>query len=186
MNKIGILGGAFNPPHLGHLLIAEQISDELKLDQILFLPNFKTPNNKKVIDHRDRIKMIKLSIKNNAKFKMDLSEIKRKGTSYTINTIEQIKQKNPENDYYFIVGADELNKLDKWYKINELNEMITFIGVNRYEDDFETKYNVIKINVSKNNVSSTEIRSRIKNNKSIKYLVNEDVEKYIKKKGLYK
>lgn len=187
MKPIGILGGTFNPPHMGHLLIAEHVRDKLELEEVWFIPT-NTPPHKKLpdvisIDHR--LKMLEMAIKDNIFFKLDPIEANRIGKSYTIDTIRELKNQNPNHDYYFIIGGDMVEYLPKWYKIDELINYLTFVGVKRKGYQLETSYPVIEIDLPIFDVSSTDIRNRIATGNSIKYLVPNEVHSYIKELRLY-
>src|SRR4051794_6519919 len=106
MRRIGVLGGTFDPPHIGHLIIAEEVRIALDLEEVWFIPTFTPP-------HKDgtktkasqRIEMTKLAIESNPHFKVNSIEIERSGKSYTIDTIRELKRENPDSDFYFIIGA---------------------------------------------------------------------------------
>ncbi|SFB84486.1 nicotinate-nucleotide adenylyltransferase [Alkalibacterium subtropicum] len=186
--KIGILGGTFNPPHLGHLIIAEQVRDQLDLEKILFMPSAEPPHKKvkKTIDGTYRSAMLTETLKGNDTFSIEDAELKRGGKSYTYDTIVELKQKNPEVDYYFIIGADMVQDLKNWYKIDELIKLVQFVAVNRPYYNLDTSYPVIGVDVPNIDISSTLIRQKVKHGCSIRYLVPPAVENYIESKGLYK
>jgi nicotinate-nucleotide adenylyltransferase len=186
--KIGILGGTFNPPHLGHLIIADQVKDQLGLEEILFMPSAEPPHKKekKTIDASHRSVMLTESVKDNGSFSVEKAELKRGGKSYTYDTIVELKEKNPDVEYYFIIGADMVQDLKNWYKIDELVNMVQFVAVNRPYYSLETPYPVIGVDVPNIDISSTLIRQKVKDGCSIRYLVPPEVENYIESKGLYK
>ncbi|GLB46759.1 putative nicotinate-nucleotide adenylyltransferase [Philodulcilactobacillus myokoensis] len=185
--KIGILGGTFNPIHNGHLLIADQVQNQLGLDQVLFMPDNIPPHidPKLAIDAKDRINMINLAINNNPKFSIEKAEIKRGGKSYSYDTMLQLTRMHPYNEYYFIIGGDMVEYLPKWYKINQLINLVHFVGVRRSGYPTSSKYPVIWVDVPYFNVSSTLVRRKIKQRASIRYLVPDQVIKYIKEYHLY-
>lgn len=186
--KVGILGGTFNPPHSGHLIIAEQVRSQLDLEEVLFLPSAKPPHKKekKTIAAEHRLAMLKKAIKGNAGFSIEDIEVKRGGKSYTYNTIVQLQEAHPDVDYYFIIGADMVEDLKNWYKIDELLQRVQFVAVNRPYYSLNTSYPVIAVDVPSIDISSSLIRQKVLNDCSIKYLVSPEVEKYIESKGLYK
>lgn len=185
--KIGILGGTFNPVHLGHLVIADQVLNQLGLEEIRFMPDFIPPHidKKFTIDASDRVNMLKLATKDNDKFSIEMEEIEREGTSYTYDTMLKLKQVHPENDYYFIIGGDMVNYLSKWHKIGELLKLVHFVGIKRANFPTESDYPIIWVDVPAIGISSTMIRSKNRCKESIKYLVPPLVEKYIKEHNLY-
>ena len=186
---VGILGGTFNPIHLGHLVIAEQVCSQLKLSKVLFLPDKIPPHRgvekTKPIDSKDRIEMIKLAIEDNMHFDLDLTDVNRGGVSYTYETIKILKELNPNTEFYFIIGGDMVENLPKWSHIDELTQMIHFVGVCRKGFEKSSKYPILWVNTPELEISSSMIRDAVKTNRSIKYLVPKAVEEYIKDKGLY-
>ncbi|MEN3239564.1 nicotinate-nucleotide adenylyltransferase [Fructilactobacillus sanfranciscensis] len=185
--KIGILGGTFNPIHLGHLIMAEQALSQLKLDKVLFMPDYLPPHidHKDTIDAFDRINMIKLAIANNSNFKLETIEVDRGGKSYSFDTMVQLTKNHPNNDYYFIIGGDMVEYLPKWYRINDLLKMVTFVGVKRLGNKAETEYPVKWISSPLIDISSTYVRNSILHHRDLRYLVPNQVLNYIKENGLY-
>jgi len=185
--RVGILGGTFNPPHLGHLIIADQVADQLDLDEVLFMPDATPPHvdKKLAIDAKDRAKMVAASIHNNPRFHLELSEIMRGGVSYTYDTMLELRRRHPENDYFFIIGGDMVAYLPKWHRIAELQKIVKFVGVRREGYEIKSDFPVIWVDVPLIDVSSTLIRKKIRNHHSIHYLVTPGVEQYIKEHQLY-
>lgn len=186
---VGILGGTFNPIHLGHLVIAEQVFSQLHLNKVLFLPD-KIPPHRGVkktqpISSEDRIEMIKLAIEENMHFDLDLTDVNRGGISYTYETIKILKACNPDTEFYFIIGGDMVENLPKWSHIDELMQMVHFVGVCRKGFEKTSNYPIIWVNTPELEISSSMIREAVKSGKSIKYLVPKSVEDYIKDRGLY-
>lgn len=186
--KVGILGGTFNPPHIGHLMIADQVRDQLDLEKIWFLPSANPPHakGKTTIEAEHRVEMVKRAIKGNDLFEIQLAEIQRGGKSYTVDTIKQLTEDYPEFDFYFIIGGDMVEDLPNWYKIDELMEKIQFVAVNRPGYSIESPYPVIWVDTPEVKISSTTIREKQEQGCSIRYLVPERVKQYIEEKGLYK
>lgn len=186
--KVGLLGGTFNPPHIGHLIIAEQVRDQLGLEKIHFLPSYTPPhrNGKTTIDYKYRLIMLEKTIQNDEAFDIDLTEINRKGKSFTYDTIKELKEKNPDTEYYFIIGADMVEDLPNWHKIDELVTLVQFVAVNRPGYRLQTTYPVIVLDIPDIDISSSLIRQKVTDGTSIKYLVTSDVNAYIENEGLYK
>ena len=196
--KIGVLGGTFDPIHKGHLIIGEFARISAKLDKVIFIPSGTHPfkDNEVITDPKIRCKMVELAIKSNPYFEVSTIEIERTGINYTIDTIRYLKQEYKEAEIYFIIGSDILFEIEKWYKFEKLIKLCQFILF--YRTDKEEKISEIinklksryNINIKKVNspllpISSTEIRQRVKQGKSIKYLVEENVEKYILENNIY-
>ncbi|MCH4007988.1 nicotinate-nucleotide adenylyltransferase [Companilactobacillus sp.] len=187
---VGILGGTFNPIHTGHLVIAEQVFQQLHLNKVLFLPDNIPPHRgvqkTKPIGGNERIEMIKLAIEDNLHFDLDLTDVNRGGVSYTYETVKILKQLNPNTEFYFIIGGDMVENLPKWSHIDELVQMIHFVGVCRKGFEKSSKYPILWVNTPELEISSSMIRESVREGRSIKYLVPERVEDYILDKGLYR
>lgn len=187
--KIGILGGTFNPIHIGHLILAEEAREKLSLDKVIFVPTFLPPHkdNSDIAPAKDRLTMIKYAIKTNKYFLVSDIEIKRNGRSYTIDTIKEFKEKFQADDLYFIIGSDLLKYLEDWKDLNEIIKMVKFIAATRPGFALEKIPSYINtLPIRAVDVSAFEIRACVKEGKSFRYLVPESVFNYIKKKGLYK
>ena len=187
--KIGILGGTFNPIHIGHLILAEEAREKLGLDKIIFVPTYLPPHkdNSDIAAADSRFAMIKLAIEGNRNFEVSDLEIKRNGRSYTIDTIREFKLKYPKDELYFIIGSDLLKYLNEWKDLGEIIKMVKFIVATRPGYPLEEIPSYIKtVPIRAVDVSGFEVRECIKENKSFRYLVSEAVFDYISRKGLYK
>lgn len=189
MKKIGILGGTFDPPHVGHLIIAEQVRVVCELDEVWFMPNQIPPHKQSdnVISNEHRVEMVKRSIENNPYFHLSLVECKRKNVSYTYDTMKILTSNYPNVSFYFIIGGDMVEYLPKWYRIGDLLNIVTFIGVKRPGFKINNRYKnrVVEVEVAQVDISSSLIRQYVKEGKSIRYLVTEKVCEYIEEMGLY-
>ena len=186
--KIGILGGTFNPIHIGHLILAEEIREKLKMDRIIFVPAYLPPHKDDgdIAPAWHRFNMIRLAIKANKNFSASDVEIKRDGRSYTIDTLREFKNIYPNDELYFIIGSDLLKYLDDWKDLREVIKMVKFIVATRPGYPLEKLPSYITtVAIRAIDISGYEIRSRIKENKSFRYLVPEAVYNYINNKGLY-
>lgn len=190
MKRIGVFGGTFNPIHNGHLIIAEAAIKSLKLDKIIFVPSYLPPHKKTsdIIEAEDRLNMVKLATRHNEDFEVSDLEIKRKGTSYTVDTIKELKSRfNDDDEFYFIIGSDSIPELKKWKDIDNLLKIIKFVAVNRPGYSFRgIPKEALRIQIKGIEISSSNIRKLLKENKSIHSLVPEAAEQYIIKKRLYK
>ena len=187
--NIGILGGTFNPIHIGHLILAEEVREKLKLGRIIFVPTYLPPhkNNSDIAPAGERLAMIKLAIKGNKYFSVSDIEIKRNGQSYTIDTIKEFKKIYPKEELYFIIGSDLLKYLDDWKDLGEIIKMVSFIVATRPGYALEKiPSHISTIPIRAVDISGFEIRKAIKENKSFRYLVPESVLKYILKKRFYR
>lgn len=190
--RIGIMGGTFNPIHYGHLLAAEEARQEFNLEEIIFVPCARPPHkNQQDIAHpEDRYKMTCLAISSNKYFKASDIEIRREGMSYSQDTVIEFKKLYQEAKIFFITGADAIAEIDTWKNASELPKLCEFIAVNRPQHKLKIKEEYLKfthiLEIPGVAISSTEIRQRIQQGKSIKYLVPEEVERYIYEHRLYK
>lgn len=184
---VGILGGGFNPVHMGHLIMADQVLHQLGLDEFYLMPSYESPHvdKKEVIDGHHRVEMLKLAVDSNPDLNLELTEIHRKGKSYTYDTMKQLIENNPETMYYLVIGGDMVEYLPTWYRIDELMEMVQFVAIKREGFKAESPYPLIWIDAPLIDISSTMIRQKIRSQCSVKYLLPDNVIDYISKEGLY-
>jgi len=187
LKRIGILGGTFDPPHLGHLIIANEVLYAQSLNEIWFMPNQEPPHKKKLnfIHDDDRLKLLELAISDHPNFKVEPIELKRNGPSYTYETMKLLTELHPNIQFYFIIGADMIEYLPKWRNINKLVDIVQFIGVERPSYRSESCYQLLYVNVPEIEISSSLIRSRLKEGQTIRYLVPDSVRNYIEENRLY-
>ena len=185
--QVGLLGGNFNPIHHAHLMIAEQVGQKMGFDEVHLLPSYLPPHvdEKKTIDSKHRLAMVKLAIEDNSFLSVDMRELARKGKSYTIDTMLELTAENPDTEYYFIIGGDEVAYLPKWHRIDELVRIVNFVGVKRAGYAPESPYPIIWVDVPEIQLSSSYIRKQVKQGCSIRYLVPDRVREYITEEGLY-
>ncbi|MEE9248869.1 MAG: nicotinate-nucleotide adenylyltransferase [Dehalococcoidia bacterium] len=197
--RIGVLGGTFDPVHLGHLIIAEEARTRLSLEKILFVPAgrpwFKDDND--VTDTADRLEMLRLALEGNPYFCIDTQELKRPGATYTVDTIAQLRgQIGPDAEIFFIIGLDALAELARWKDPERLASMCFFAAMRRPEFtelDVKSLDRTVpgvsgRVHLLENiqvDISSSDIRCRIQRGLPIRYLVPREVDEYIKGKGLY-
>ena len=184
---VGILGGNFNPVHNAHLVVADQVRQQLGLDKVLLMPEYEPPHvdKKETIDERHRLKMLELAIEGIEGLEIETIELERKGISYTYETMKLLNERDPDTDYYFIIGADMVDYLPKWYRIDELVEMVQFVGVQRPRYKAGTSYPVIWVDVPLMDISSSMVREFIAQGRTPNFMLPKPVLDYIKKEGLY-
>lgn len=199
IQKIGIMGGTFNPIHNGHLLMAEYAREEFDLNQVLFLPTGHSPHKleQQITEASMRCDMIKYAIQDNSFFKLDLTEVNDERISYTYLTLPLLQKKYPNAKLYFILGADSLYDLEDWRKPEEILSACSILAAYREDNrgkDFQKQINYLNdkyhahiypLHMPSFEISSSDIRNRVKEHRSIHYLVPKEVEKYIQKTGLY-
>lgn len=190
--KLGVLGGTFDPIHMGHLVLAEQVREKLQLDQIIFIPSASPPHKteQKLSPADGRFEMTKLAIEGNPYFSASDIELKRTGLSYTVETLRELKELHNDVEMYFLTGSDVLDEITTWRDPEEIYRLAKIVIAIRPgfdeldpEDSFAKKSIIIEITGV--DVSSTQIREKVKRGESIKYLVPSKVEEHIRKKNLY-
>jgi len=188
--KFGIFGGTFNPPHTAHLIEAELVREEFHLDRILFIPTYIPPHKEQPeISPAARMRMLHIAIEDNPYFQLLDLEIERREISYTVDTIKEIIEKNPGDSFYLIMGTDQALEFREWKEPETILTLLEFIIVTRPGFDrgkidkiLREKTQFFELNID---ISSTMIRNRIKDGKSIRYLVPESVREYIVANKLY-
>lgn len=197
ITRLGIMGGSFNPIHLGHLMIAEEARQTFHLDKILFIPSYITPNkNMDGATAEQRLTMTRLATADNPYFSVSDLEIRRKGRSYTVDTLRFLKKfYGPSYILYFISGTDTIHDLPQWHKPEEILSLCQFVGATRpdgtqsisdiIEYFGELGRHILKLTVPTMQISSTELRHRIRNGLSVRYMMPKNVIEYIEKHGVY-
>jgi nicotinate-nucleotide adenylyltransferase len=194
--KLGVFGGTFNPIHIGHLRLAEDVREKFSLDNILFIPT-NIPPHKKVefgADPIDRLRMVQIAVEQNSSFLCDDVEIRRGGNSYTIDTVNYLyKSYRFEKRPFFLLGSDLIPELNTWKGIDLLTGLLFFIVLlrNNYPIVAESGNEIIGFEYSvfgdRNiEITSSEIRQRLQTGQSVRYLVADSVLDYILEKGLYR
>lgn len=191
--KLCLFGGTFDPPHLGHLVIAETIKESECFDRILFIPASNPPHKKSHISPiKNRLEMLRLALKDNKHFDVSDIDIERGGVSYSIETIKESKDKfNIHSDnLYFLIGSDSLLDFNRWNKYESiLDECKVIVALrpgfrpSRIDPNILSKIQFA--NIPQIEVSASDIRRRIRNGSTVRYMVSDPVMKYILEKGLY-
>lgn len=199
--NVGIVGGSFNPIHLGHLITAQYICEIKKLDKIIFLPTGNAPHKKYEVPSKCRLDMLRLAIKDKEKFEICDLEINSDEVSYTYDTLRKIKDKNENMNISFIIGLDNLFNLADWHNSRELAKISDFFVAPRirFEENYfykavemseilknEYGFNIEFVKTPIIEISSSQIRERIKRDEDISYLTTREVVDYIKSNRLYK
>lgn len=194
--KIGIMGGTFNPIHNGHVALADAAYKTFSLDKVLFMPSGNSYMKQHVLDNSKRVSMVSKAIESISYFELSAIEVERFGNTYTSETLQQLTQQNPDVQYYFIMGADSLFHIEKWKDpeiIFQLSTLICMVRDDYNMADIKKKgaelaqrgADILYLNMPKIDISSTDIRNRVKLHQSISELVPEKVEKYILQEHLY-
>jgi nicotinate-nucleotide adenylyltransferase len=213
--RIGLYGGTFDPVHWGHLRSAEEVREAFRLDRILFIPTSKPPHKRgqTTTPAHDRLAMVRLAVANNSRFKVSTVEIRRAGVSYSIDTVRSFVNRHRGKDsFFFILGLDAFREIGTWKEFEQLFPLCNFIVTSRpgsRESNplrgtsvavrrlfcYDFKQNMYRhrsgtslhfLSVTDFAVSASDIRERVREGKSIRYLVASSVEAYIRKRGLYR
>ena len=186
MKRIGILGGTFDPPHNGHLMIADGVKHACQLDEVWFIPTNEPPHKQQAMSNNDhRITMLKKALAHTSYFMVNTIEMERSGKSYTIDTIKLLQERHPNTSFYFIIGADMVEYLPNWNQIDELMTLVQFVGVKRPHYSMQTDYSILEVEVPELDISSRDIKQRINNDEPFKFFVPLNVYQYIKDECLY-
>lgn len=197
--KVGIFGGSFDPPHIAHLRVAEEVRENFNLDEVWFIPAGQPPHKQGTLfSFEDRLEMLKLSVKENPFFKV--SDIERElRPSYTLNTLKILRDRHPDIRFFLLLGWDAFSEIESWYHYLEIPKYADFIIFSRGKGDWSNLFTQAKERVctlwgkellkktffavvSPLEISSTQIRALLKEGRSIRYLVPEEVFFYIKHK----
>ncbi len=199
-HRIGLMGGTFDPIHIGHLMLAECAYEQFSLEKVLFLPAGNPPHkNKELVgaaDHQ-RLEMVRLAISGNPHFSCDPEEMDRTGYTYTSDTLELLTARHPDTDYYFIIGADSLLAFDTWYRPDVIcrncilaaavRNQLTSEEMQRKMKELEERFGarIYLLSTPDVDIASSSIREMKKQGRSIRYYVPDSVYEYIEKQSLY-
>lgn len=198
-HKVGIMGGTFNPIHTAHLILAEHAYEQYELDTVLIMPSKNPPHkdNDEILPEENRVTMIEMAIKDNPHFELSRIELKREGTTYTVDTLEYLTSQYEDTEFYFIIGGDSLYQIDTWKNPERIFQLCHILAATRYGlekevikeriEELKIKYhgNIDLLDTPNLDISSKFIRTQVKDGKSIKYYVVNEVENYIYEQGFY-
>ena len=195
--RLGIMGGTFDPIHIGHLACAEQAREAYGLSAVVFIPagNPVFKRDRDVTPAADRLEMCRLAVESNPSFDVSALEIERGGNTYTVDTLRELRSFYPDNvELFFITGADAVAKISRWHESEEVARLARFIAVTRPGYDLsevrralnEGPFSVDFLEATALSVSSSDLRRRVRAGKSIRYLTMAGVLDYIEAHGLYR
>ena len=200
---IALFGGSFNPIHNGHLIVARAVAERLRLSRVVFIPSSPSPPHKanaELADAADRLEMVRLAIAGESGFEVSDLEVRQGGVSYTIRTVESFRQAAADQTLHWIIGGDTLPELHTWYRVRELVErcrIVTAVRPGFEVPDLSAIQRVLSpeqvqrlmadvLPTPRIDISATDIRRRVAEGRSIRYLVPEAVRQYIEQRGLYR
>lgn len=200
MKHIGIYGGSFNPPHMGHLIVCESVRSQLSLDTVIFMPSATPPHKKdlRLAPAEMRIEMTRMAIEGNPAFQVSDMEVKRGGTSYTVDTLVELQKLFPSDRLHLLIGADNWIEFDTWRTPEKILDIADVVVMTRPAFAVDrsahgqlshsiglTGKNIRFVEVPQIGISGTMIRLNVKSGRSITYLVPPSVEQYIQQHALY-
>ncbi len=185
MNRIGIYGGTFDPVHHAHLILAREAIEQLELDQVVFVPAAISPQK---LDSSPappdvRLEMLSAAVGGEDRFMVDELELHRPPPSFTIDTVEEYARGKRAREMYYLVGSDNLPRLHTWRRFEDLQQLVTFVVLNRGPEIARCEYPIVHRQID---ISATDIRNRVATGRSIRYLVPSAVEEIIRQHQLYK
>ena len=185
LKKIAIYGGTFDPIHHAHLILARQAIETLGLDRVILVPAAISPLKKAapVASGEIRLAMLQAAVKGEPEFEVNECELLRPPPSYTIDTVEDIRQREGDAAIYCLIGEDNVEQLSRWHRFAELEKMVRFVVLDRSGKEPSHSYQLIHRRID---ISATEIRRRVAQNESIRYLVPDSVEEIIQREKLYR
>lgn len=185
LKKIAIYGGTFDPVHHAHLILAREAIEALSLEKVILVPAAISPLKKSapVASGEVRLAMLRAAINGEPEFEVDECELRRPPPSYTIDTIREIRRRERDAEIHCLIGEDHVERLPQWSRFPELDKMVRFVVLDRTGKQPTHSYQVIRRRID---ISATEIRRRVAQNESIRYLVPESVEKIIHCEKLYR
>jgi nicotinate-nucleotide adenylyltransferase len=187
--RLGIYGGTFDPVHLGHLVMAHDVLEQLRLDAVIFVPCGQSPlkSSKPLAPGVRRLAMLKLAVKKEPRFWLSRCELDRSGPSYSYDTAVEIAEAFPHAELFWLIGTDQLKVLHKWHRPKELRQLVQFVLLPRGDSSVKAgRRTVLSLPWPRRlDISATEIRHRVKSRQPIDHLVPVSVAAYIKRHGLY-
>lgn len=187
--RVGIMGGTFDPIHVGHLVAASEVFSELALDQVRFIPAGEPwqKDLRTISPAIDRLAMVQAAIQADPRFVADDIEIRRDGPTYAVDTMKDLLTEHPENEYFWIVGDDVLARITSWHSWQEFLDLVTVVAVNRESDaDIEVPFDYVRVIMPEVRVSATALRERLVAGKDCRYLVPQPTLDYIAAHDLYR
>jgi nicotinate-nucleotide adenylyltransferase len=187
--RIGILGGTFDPPHIGHLIAASDVCDALGLDRMIFVPAAIPPHKPGAVHAtaEQRFEMVHAAIAGDDRFEADDIELRREGASYSVDTLRVLRERYPDGELYFAMGIDQFRELPTWREPETVARLARIVVVNRAGDepDADSRFSARYVPVTRVDISATLVRRRVKERRSTRYIVPVAVGEIIERYGLY-
>ena len=188
--RLGVFGGTFDPPHIGHLIVASDVCAVLDLDRVVFVPSAAPPHKRGRVNAsaEQRLEMVRAAVAADPRFEVDDLELRREGESYSVDTLREFRAREPDAELFFIIGADQLREMDRWRQPEEVARLATLVVMSRAGDeaDGHVAFPVRAVAVTRIDLSATRIRERIERGEPIRYLVPDAVREIIEREKLYR
>jgi nicotinate-nucleotide adenylyltransferase len=190
--RLGVLGGTFDPPHVGHLIVASDVCTALGLDRLLFIPAAAPPHKRGRVHASPelRLEMVRVATAGDPRFEVDDLELRREGESYSVDTLRQLREREPDAEIFFVIGVDQLREFASWREPEVVARLATLVVVSRAGEEAAdgggVAFRVRPVQVTRIDLSATEIRRRIRDGEPIRYLVPDAVREIIEREGLYR
>ena len=198
--RLGLYGGTFDPVHYGHLILAEQCREQCDLDEVWFIPSYQSPHKLglAVTDGKARVEMLRLALAGHPRLSVSEVELRREGTSFTVDTLQQLHDEEPSRELFWLIGGDSLNDLPTWREPQRIAELATIVAVNRGDRplpdaaSLEARLGaaiaarVRMVEMPGIDLSATDLRRRAREGRSLRFMTPRAVEVYIADQGLYR
>ncbi len=173
--RLGVFGGTFDPPHVGHLIVASDAFDVLRLDRLLFIPSAQPPHKSGLhATPEQRLALTRAAIADDDRFEVDALELQRTGASYTADTLRILRNRYPDAELFLLVGADAAREMHTWHQPEVVADLARVAVMSREGDDEDFGDGLMPVRVTRIDVSSTDIRERVRDGRSIRYFVREE------------
>jgi nicotinate-nucleotide adenylyltransferase len=188
--RLAVYGGTFDPPHLGHLVVAGDVHFRLGVDRVVFVPAADPPHKRGQVSAPAelRLAMVRAAVRGDPRFEVDDIELHRPGPSYTVDTLREFRRREPDAELFFLIGADALRDLPAWREPEEVARLATLVMLARGGETEvpDPRFPVRRVPVTRVDVAATEVRRRVAAGEPIRYLVPEAVREIIERKKLYR
>lgn len=188
--RIGILGGTFDPPHVGHLMVAADAFAALRLDRLLLIPSAAPPHKRGRVcaSAEQRLAMVRAAVASDPRFQVDDLELRRPGASYSVDTLRALSARHADAELFFIIGVDQLREFESWREPEEVARLARLVVMARGGEGAPPagRFQAQPVPVTRIDLSATELRERVQRGQSIRYFVPDPVIEIIEREGLYK
>jgi nicotinate-nucleotide adenylyltransferase len=188
--RTAVFGGTFDPPHLGHMVVAADVHARLAVDRVLFVPAAEPPHKRGRVHApaETRLRMVRAAVADDDRFDVDDLELRRGGPSFTVDTLSELRRRDPVGTLFFVIGADAYREFGTWREPDEVRKLATIAVLDRRGDPGveDAREGVVHVPVTRVDIAATEIRRRVAAGESIRYLVTEPVREIIEREGLYR